>query len=233
MSPPPVADRTHAHGPLSRIAGQSIGPPRRTRDTGTRCQWPDLSTMPRAPVRAAAQGRCRQAGGRFSLDTWAPQQGPAREPKDGFPPLHNVGQPEVRAIGSSPDRDYSPICATRILPSQTDSWLILHAGCRFHDRTLRAGEKCFERQGVILHPKTALIGGVWATVGSTHIDWRSFQHKQELNAVVLGADGGGQPQAMVGRDPAASDVITLDAWPCRGMDLRVKGLLARDCGYWL
>lgn len=120
-----------------------------------------------------------------------------------------------------------------ILPSQTDSWLVFHAGRRFYERLLRAGVKIFERQGMILHSKTALIDGVWATVGSTNLDWRSFLHNHELNAVVLGAEFGRQLQAMFDRDLAASDAITLEAWQRRGLDLRVKELFARAWEYWL
>ena len=120
-----------------------------------------------------------------------------------------------------------------ILPSQTDSWLVFHAGRRFYDRLLRAGVKIFERQGVILHSKTALIDGVWATVGSTNLDWRSFLHNHELNAVVLGAAFGAELQAMFDRDLAASQAITLEAWQRRGLDLRVKEQLARAWEYWL
>ncbi|MFZ3042708.1 MAG: phospholipase D-like domain-containing protein [Thiobacillus sp.] len=92
---------------------------------------------------------------------------------------------------------------TLILPSQTDSWLVFHAGRNYYDRLLRAGVKIHERQGVILHSKTALIDGVWATVGSTNLDWRSFLHNYELNAVVLGADFGQQVQTMFDRDLVA------------------------------
>ena len=120
-----------------------------------------------------------------------------------------------------------------ILPSQTDSWLVFHAGRRFYARLLRAGVKIFERQGVILHSKTALIDGVWATVGSTNLDWRSFLHNYELNAVVLGAEFGRQLQAMFDRDLAASEAITLETWQRRGLDLRAKELFARAWEYWL
>jgi cardiolipin synthase A/B len=120
-----------------------------------------------------------------------------------------------------------------ILPSQTDSWLVFHAGRRFYARLLRAGVKIYERRGVILHSKTALIDGVWATVGSTNLDWRSFLHNHELNAVVLGAEFGRQVQAMFDKDLAASDAITLDAWQRRSLDLRVKELFARAWEYWL
>ncbi len=122
---------------------------------------------------------------------------------------------------------------TLILPSQTDSWLVFHAGRRYYARLLRAGVKIHERRGVILHSKTALVDGVWATVGSTNLDWRSFLHNHELNAVVLGAEFGRQVQAMFDKDLAGSEAITLEAWQQRGLDLRVKELFARAWEYWL
>ncbi len=120
-----------------------------------------------------------------------------------------------------------------ILPSRTDSWLTFHAGRRSYDRLLRAGVKVHERRGVILHSKTALIDGVWATVGSTNLDWRSFLHNHELDAVVLGADFGSQMQAVFDKDLAASDPITLQAWQQRSPGLRLKELFAGAWEYWL
>ena len=120
-----------------------------------------------------------------------------------------------------------------ILPGQTDSWLVFHAGRGYYAPLLRAGVKIYERRGVILHSKTALVDGVWATVGSTNLDWRSFLHNQELNAVVLGAEFGKQVQAMFDKDLAGSEAITLEQWERRPLDLRVKELFARAWEYWL
>ena len=120
-----------------------------------------------------------------------------------------------------------------ILPSQTDSWLVFHAGRGYYTPLLQAGVKIYERRGVILHSKTALIDGVWATVGSTNLDWRSFLHNDELNAVVLGAEFGNQIQAMFEKDLAASDEVTPEKWESRALNLRVKELLARLWEYWL
>jgi len=122
---------------------------------------------------------------------------------------------------------------TLILPSQTDSWLVFHAGRGYYARLLRAGVKIYERRGVILHSKTALIDGVWATVGSTNLDWRSFLHNYELNAVVLGTEFGSQVQAMFAKDLAASDQITLEQWERRSLGLRLKESFARVWAYWL
>ena len=120
-----------------------------------------------------------------------------------------------------------------ILPSQTDSWLVFHAGRGFYEPLLRAGVQIHERQGAILHAKTALIDGVWATVGSTNLDWRSFLHNHELNAVVLGADFGAQLQAMFDHDLKQSDPVTLEQWERRPLGPRVKELFARLWEYWL
>ena len=122
---------------------------------------------------------------------------------------------------------------TLILPSQTDSWLVFHAGRRHYARLLQAGVKLFERRGVILHSKTALVDGVWATVGSTNLDWRSFLHNHELNAVILGADFGQQVQTMFERDLAASDAVELAAWERRSPALRMQEWFGRLWEYWL
>ena len=122
---------------------------------------------------------------------------------------------------------------TLILPSNTDSWLVFHAGRGYYEQLLRAGIKIYERRDVILHSKTALIDGVWATVGSTNLDWRSFLHNYELNAVVLGVEFGHQVQAMFDKDLAASDAVTLERWQSRPWSLRLKERLARVWEYWL
>ena len=122
---------------------------------------------------------------------------------------------------------------TLILPGTTDSGLVFHVGRGYYTELLQAGVRIFERRGVILHAKTALIDGVWATVGSTNLDWRSFLHNHELNAVVLGADFGVQVQAMFDRDLAASNEVLLPVWQQRPLTLRVKEMLARVWAYWL
>jgi cardiolipin synthase len=120
-----------------------------------------------------------------------------------------------------------------VLPGRTDSWLVFHAGRGSYAPLLHGGVRIFERRGAILHSKTALIDGVWATVGSTNLDWRSFLHNHELNVVVLGAGFGAELQGMFERDLAASDEITREAWDRRGLDLRAKEWFARLWEYWL
>jgi cardiolipin synthase A/B len=120
-----------------------------------------------------------------------------------------------------------------IVPSTTDSSLVFHAGRSHYEPLLRGGVKLYERRDALLHAKTALIDGVWATVGSTNLDWRSFLHNQELTAVILGADFGAKMRAAFDRDLAASDAITLEAWQRRPIGTRAKEMFARLWEYWL
>ena len=141
--------------------------------------------------------------------------------------------PDPQLLGALQAAASRGVGVSLVLPSQTDSWLVFHAGRNYYERLLRAGVKIYERRGVVLHAKTALVDGVWATVGSTNLDWRSFLHNHELNAVVLGAEFGAQVQAMFERDLAESQPITLEQWRRRSLDLRVKELFARAWEYWL
>lgn len=120
-----------------------------------------------------------------------------------------------------------------LLPSESDSALVFHAGRSYYDELLQGGIRIYERQDALLHAKTAVIDGVWSTVGSTNLDWRSFLHNQELNAVILGAEFGAQMRAAFERDLAASLPITLEQWQRRTIGLRLKEAFARMWGYWL
>jgi cardiolipin synthase len=120
-----------------------------------------------------------------------------------------------------------------VLPSKTDSGLVFHAGRASYTELLEAGVRLYERKGALLHSKTALIDGVWSTIGSTNLDWRSFLHNLEVNAVVLGPTFGRQLKVLFDRDLAESSEITLEAWNQRGLGPRVRETLSKAWEYWL
>ncbi|ARO87596.1 cardiolipin synthase B [Nitrosospira lacus] len=120
-----------------------------------------------------------------------------------------------------------------LLPGKTDSNLVFHASHSYYDELLSAGVKIYERKDAILHAKTALIDGVWSTIGSTNLDWLSFQYNQEINAVVLGQDFGEQMKTMFEKDIESSRFITLEKWRQRSIGMRLKELGARLCVRWI
>ncbi|MES2605577.1 MAG: phospholipase D-like domain-containing protein [Pseudomonadota bacterium] len=109
-----------------------------------------------------------------------------------------------------------------ILPSHTDSSLTFHAGRAHYDDLLEAGVKIYEMEEAVLHSKTAVIDGVWSTVGSTNLDWRSFVDNDEVNAVILGREFGQQMEATYMQDIEHSNAIDLATWKQRPASTKLK-----------
>jgi cardiolipin synthase len=120
-----------------------------------------------------------------------------------------------------------------VLPAKTDSWMVFHAGRASFDDLLAAGVKIYARRDAMLHAKTAVVDGVWSTVGSSNLDWRSFLHNEEVIAIVVGQEFGAQMQAMFDADVADSEAITLEAWRHRPIGDRMSETMARVWSYWL
>jgi len=114
-----------------------------------------------------------------------------------------------------------------ILPAKTDSNLVYHASRGYFDELLEANVKIYEHQESLLHAKTAVIDGVWSTIGSTNLDWRSFTYNQEINAVILGSDFGAKMDEMFKEDLRASKLLTLQTWRDRPITSRIKERAAR------
>jgi cardiolipin synthase len=227
--------------------------------------WRDSHLRVEGPVVAQFQ--------KMFLATWEKQKGEPLAQLRYFPALKPAGRDVVRAIGSSPDDEYSLIYVTLIsairsaessvfltnayfvpdpqflatlkdaarrgvdvrlvLPSKTDSGLVFHAGRARYTELLEAGVKIYERRGGLLHTKAAVIDGVWSTVGSTNLDWRSFLHNDEVNAAILGVEFGSQMRAMFEADLAQSDQVTLEQWQRRSLANRLKETASRVWEYWL
>lgn len=141
--------------------------------------------------------------------------------------------PDPQLLKSLIDAAQRGVDVRLILPSYSDSWTVFHAGRSHYAKLLRAGVKIYERRGTVMHSKTASIDGVWSTVGSTNLDWRSFLHNDELNAIILGHDFARQMDVMFAKDLSESDAIDLDHWNRRSLILRLKEGLARLVEYWL
>lgn len=114
-----------------------------------------------------------------------------------------------------------------ILPSFSDYSTTFHAGRAFYTELLQAGVKIYEREGMLLHAKTAVIDGVWSTVGSTNIDFRSFLFNDEVNVIVLGSRFGQQMEHLFAADLAKATPVELHQWEQRSDLVKFKEGLAR------
>lgn len=120
-----------------------------------------------------------------------------------------------------------------VLPGRSDFALVLHAGRAHYQALLDAGVEIREMRDAMMHAKTAVIDGVWSTVGSSNLDWRSLATNHELNVVVLGDDFGQSMRVLFERDRAASTPVTAEAWAARGLQPRLMEWVGRLAERWL
>ncbi len=120
-----------------------------------------------------------------------------------------------------------------IFPSVSDAGAVFHAGRSFYDVLLQSGVRIFEFQDSVLHAKTAVIDGVWSTVGSANLDMRSFLHNTEVNVIVIDREFGDRMEDAFIEDLRHSREIRLDEWEKRPVGDRFREWLARNFAYWL
>jgi cardiolipin synthase len=122
-----------------------------------------------------------------------------------FVPDHRVIESLTGAAGRGVD-------VRLILPSKSDHFLVLKAGKSTYGTLLASGVRIYELRGSLLHAKTAVIDGIWSTVGSTNIEPWSFRANDEINALVLGEGFGREMERLFEDDLKQSDEVTLDQW---------------------
>jgi cardiolipin synthase len=120
-----------------------------------------------------------------------------------------------------------------ILPATTDSQLALQAQRYNYSGLLKAGVKIYERRNALLHAKTAVIDGVWSTVGSTNLDYWSLLNDDEVNAVILSRDFAGEMERMFAGDLAESDQVKWEDWGKRPLFQRLREWFSHLFVHWL
>jgi cardiolipin synthase len=129
--------------------------------------------------------------------------------------------PDEQALKSLMDASSRGVDVKIILPKRSDEPIAVAAGRYYYSDLLKKGVKIYERRSAMLHAKTAVIDGGWSTVGSTNMDYWSFLHNNELNAVILSRDFAGEMEKLFVSDLSKSDEIKLEEWKDRPLLPRV------------
>jgi len=120
-----------------------------------------------------------------------------------------------------------------ILPEYSDHAIVRHAGRWHYGELLDAGARLYERSGVVLHAKTAVVDDSWSTVGSTNLELWSLATNDEVNAVVIGPPFAREMETSFQRDLSDSKEILSDEWRHRSLLERSKQFFAHLLEYWL
>lgn len=120
-----------------------------------------------------------------------------------------------------------------LVPSVSDIPMMVYASRYHYARLLEAGARIWEYKAPVLHAKTAVVDGVWATVGSSNLDYRSFIHNDEANAIIIGADFGEEMERMFLDDLKQAREIKRDEWRKRSWMDRLRERSAVLFKYWI
>jgi cardiolipin synthase len=100
-----------------------------------------------------------------------------------------------------------------IVPGKnTDQRWVRLASRRMWGQLLEAGVSIYEYRQTMMHAKVLVVDGLWAVIGTTNMDNRSFEHNDEVNVAMLDREVAARLLEDYRRDIETCDAITLDRW---------------------
>ena len=113
-----------------------------------------------------------------------------------------------------------------LIPGAIDHNLVRQASRSEFGRLLKNGVQVYEYRPALLHAKTMVVDGIWATVGSTNLDHRSFSLNEELNVAIYDVDTAQRLERVFAEDLSNSSRVMYEDWDNRGIASRFLELLA-------
>jgi cardiolipin synthase len=120
-----------------------------------------------------------------------------------------------------------------IVPAVSDVGAVWWASRRLYTRLLKSGVRILEWPERMMHAKSAVIDGVWTTIGSYNIDSRSMEHNLEVGVIVLDRDVGDEMDRAFEEDASRCREVQLDEWRARPRWHRFVEWFFFQFRYWL
>jgi cardiolipin synthase len=100
-----------------------------------------------------------------------------------------------------------------IVPGEFTDVPIVRQASRWHyELLLRRGIRIFEYQPTMMHAKTMVVDGLFATVASTNFDNRSFRYNDEIDLAAYDEGFAGRLQQMFENDLRNARRYTYQQW---------------------
>jgi cardiolipin synthase len=113
-----------------------------------------------------------------------------------------------------------------LVPGMIDHNLVRQASRGRFGRMLEAGVEIYEYLPALLHAKTMVVDGLWATVGSANLDNRSLALNTELNLTAFDPELARRLEEVFQADLRVSRRVTYETWDSRGLVDRLLELAA-------
>jgi cardiolipin synthase len=116
------------------------------------------------------------------------------------------------------------VAVSVIVPGgKTDQRWVRLASRRMWGQLLEAGIRIYEYKPAMTHVKALIVDGIWAVIGTTNIDNRSFEHNDEVNVAMQDPQVARRLLEDYRRDVLESEEVTLDVWRRRPLWEKIVG----------
>lgn len=99
-----------------------------------------------------------------------------------------------------------------LIPKDSDSWTAKHATNSYIECLLEANIKIYRYCKGFIHAKTIVIDDVFSTVGTTNMDYRSFNINFEINAIIYNKNKSLELKSHFFEDLEESEIIDQERW---------------------
>jgi cardiolipin synthase A/B len=99
-----------------------------------------------------------------------------------------------------------------IVPGSSDVRLVEWAGLYVCHQMSKVGVRILRWRGVMMHAKTAVIDGIWATIGSYNLDARSLRYNLEVTVEILDPAVGAELVRQFALDAPGCDLFDEASW---------------------
>lgn len=121
----------------------------------------------------------------------------------------------------------SNITVKIIVPKTSDSWIAEYATNSYLEMLLEAGVEVYHYTKGFIHAKTMVVDGVFSTVGTTNMDYRSFNINFEVNALIYNKEISRQLTEFFNDDLKDCEKLDLKSWQNRSKRTKFIEAIAR------
>ncbi|WP_316929644.1 cardiolipin synthase [Winogradskyella psychrotolerans] len=114
-----------------------------------------------------------------------------------------------------------------IVPKKSDSWIAEYATNSYLEMLLEAGVEVYRYTKGFIHAKTMVVDGVFCTVGTTNMDYRSFNINFEVNALIYNKKISSELTEFFNDDLKHCEKLELNSWKNRSKRTKLIEAVAR------
>ncbi|OMP31250.1 cardiolipin synthase [Mangrovimonas sp. DI 80] len=114
-----------------------------------------------------------------------------------------------------------------LIPKISDSWTAKYASNSYLETLMEADVKVYRYTKGIIHAKTITVDGVFSSIGTSNMDYRSFNINFEINALIYNKELSRQLENQFMEDLKDAERVDFERWKARPFHQRAKEAYCR------